>query len=168
MSSSIRVVAIVGSTTDPDQLFRSAIGDEALDHALASVTERDIQLELVSWLPSSGSERCISVGGTNRREPIADRFFSIIRGKQLHGVLQKVSVGRLINSLGPLDQSRVFWRAVQMNDAALSALASADVLIAVDLPAVRTAWKIRHRNESCDAYFGLSSALKVLATKSAV
>ena len=115
MKTTLQVVAIIGSPTDPDQLLRSALGESSLEDELELVSQRHVQVRLVSWSPS--------------------------------------------------EESRVFWRAVRESESAVSVLNSADVLLAVDLAGVRTAWKTRRLNPSVDAYYGVASTLKVFATR---
>lgn len=164
MSSPLQVAAIIGSPTDPDQLFRSALGEDSLQEELAKASGRDVRLQLVSWSPSERFPQGVVVGPTAGTQAV-DRVLTRIGAVRLQGVLQKYPAGRLLNSLGPLDQSRVFWRAIQKREDAMSALRSADVLLAVDLAAVRTAWKTRQNNPSVEAYYGLASTLKVFATR---
>lgn len=165
VNSCIKVVALVGSATDPDQILRSALADEALSDALATASGRQIELKLVSWLPSSDIALSVAVGEAGGRRSAMDRLFSLKPPLRFHSALQKFPAGRLINSLGPLDQSRIFWRTVRKNELASSALSTADVLLAVDLPAVRTAWIMRRKNPSSEAYFGIGSTLKVFANR---
>lgn len=164
MKAGLRVVAIIGSSTDPDQVLRAALGGASLAKELEEASHRDVTVELVSWAPSEEMPQGIVVGSAPER-PTLDRLLSRTGAARVHRALQKLSVGRLINSLGPLDQSRIFWRAVRENNDAMSALQSADVLLAVDLAAVRTAWQVRRRNSAIEAYYGLASTVKVFATR---
>jgi hypothetical protein len=158
------VVAIIGSPTDPDQLLRSGLGSESLAEALEKASSRDVHVELVSWLPSVDVRECVAVGSLEYRAAV-DRMLGRIGADRLYAFFQKFPAGRLINSLGPLDQSRVFWRAVRKHENAMRSLRSADILLAVDLPAVRTAWQMRRRIRTADAYYGLASTLKVFAAR---
>lgn len=164
MNTALRVVAIVGSSTDPDQLLRAALGGASLAEELENASGRHVALKLVSWMPSEDIPQGIVVGSSAHR-PALDRVISGTGAASLHGMLQKFPLGRLLNSLGPLDQSRIFWRAVREHEGAMTALQSADVLLAVDLPAVRAAWKTRRSNPSIEAYYGLASTLKVFSTR---
>lgn len=164
MNSTLQVVAIIGSRTDPDQLLRSALGGASLEEELAKASERDVVVRLVSWLPSKDIPRGIVVGSAEKT-PTLDRVLARIGAPRLHRILQAYPAGRLLNSLGPLDPSRVLWRAVRESEDAVSLLKSADVLLAVDLAGVRTAWKTRRLNPSIEAYYGLASTVKVFATR---
>ncbi|MFP5316045.1 MAG: hypothetical protein ACLGHS_11800, partial [Actinomycetes bacterium] len=105
MSSPLQVVAIIGSPTDPDQLFRSALGGDSLQEELAKASGRDVRLQLVSWSPSERFPQGVVVGTTAGTQAV-DRVLTRIGAVRLQGVLQKYPAGRLLNSLGPLDQSR--------------------------------------------------------------
>lgn len=164
MNRPLRVVAIVGSSTDPDQLLRTALGGSSLAEELKKASRRDVTVELLSWSPSLDLPHGVVVGSAVNR-PAVDRVLLRAGTPRLHSLLQRFSVGRLLNSLGPLDQSRIFWRAVREHEGALSALRSADVLLAVDLAAVRTAWKTKREHPSIEAYYGLASTLKVFSTR---
>lgn len=164
MSHPLRVIAIIGSPTDPDQLLRSGLGSESLAEALEQASLREVDVQLVSWLPSVDVPEGVAVGALEYRAAL-DRTLERIGGNRLHGFFRKFPAGRLINSLGPLDQSRIFWRAVRKHEYAMQSLLSADVLLAVDLPAVRTAWEIRRRSKTAEAYYGLASTLKVFAAR---
>lgn len=67
-------------------------------------------------------------------------------------------LGRLLNSMGPVDPGRVFWRAVRRNKTALEVIRRADIAIAADLPAAKTAWIALHRNLVAEAYYDHRSA----------
>jgi hypothetical protein len=54
--------------------------------------------------------------------------------------ISRTPLGRLLNSLGPVDPGRVFWRSVRGNHEARAAIRSADVVIAGDTAAIKTAW----------------------------
>ena len=164
MKTTLQVVAIIGSPTDPDQLLRSALGESSLEDELERVSQRHVQVRLVSWSPSEDIPEGVAVGIPDQA-PALDRLLARAGAPGLQRVLQRYPAGRLLNSLGPLDQSRVFWRAVRESESAVSVLNSADVLLAVDLAGVRTAWKTRRLNPSVDAYYGVASTLKVFATR---
>lgn len=66
--------------------------------------------------------------------------------------------GRLLNSLGPLDQGRVFARCVRRSPAAMKAIDRADIAIAADAAAVTTAWRALHSGRVTHAYFDTRSA----------
>lgn len=69
-----------------------------------------------------------------------DRVLTAVGVRALYARLATFPLGRLINSIGPLDQGRVFWRHIRRDPSALSALKNADVVVAADLAAVKSAW----------------------------
>lgn len=139
--SAPRVVAVLfGSGSD-------STARAALDTEL-SLLERDLQsadgrVELrviargMTSSPFDGAD-FIDVGSAPPG-PV-DRLLRALGGHRLRAALARVPVGRLLNSMGPLDPGRVFWRAVRRHPAARAALRGADAAYAADLAAVTTAW----------------------------
>ncbi|WP_169079689.1 hypothetical protein [Microcella alkalica] len=82
-----------------------------------------------------------------------DRALVAVGAGRLHARLRSFPLGRLLNSLGPLDEGRVLWRAARRNGAVRAALKDADVVIAVDAAAVKTAWLARRRGWTPEAYY---------------
>lgn len=99
------------------------------------------------------------------KAPLTDRIATKLSLDRAAAVLKASPLGRLLLSLGPTDPSRVFWRAVRADPEAMSMLRSADVLLAGDLPAVRTAWQLLRAKQVPAAYFGLQAAEKVFAAR---
>lgn len=85
--------------------------------------------------------------------PPFDRILTRLGGEKVRATLEKTPLGRLLNSLGPLDDGRTFWRAVRRSPAARQAIARADVAIAGDLAAVPTAWHALRRKWISEAYY---------------
>jgi hypothetical protein len=67
--------------------------------------------------------------------------------------LARSPIGRLLNSLGPVDQGRLFRRAVRSDSEAMAMLRAADVAIAADLAGVATAWTAVRRGWVSEAYY---------------
>lgn len=82
-----------------------------------------------------------------------DRVLGALGATRLHDRLARVPIGRLLNSMGPLDQGRVFWRAVRRSPEARALIRGADVAIAGDAAAVKTAWLARRRGLVAAAYY---------------
>lgn len=166
MTSQLNVGILIGSATDPDQLIKSTLGDEPLADALSRASGRKISTTVVTWLPSELHPTGYSIASSKMQNSLADRFLNWAMLRRIYNIFQKFPAGRLINSLGPLDQSRIFWRAVRADPAVRSALEHCDVLIAVDLAAVRTAWELRRAStDGAEAFHGLGSSLKVLNSR---
>ena len=65
--------------------------------------------------------------------------------------------GRVLASVSPMDPTRTMWRAVRANEAAVDAARGADLVVAADLPAVRTAWTLLRRGDAARAVYGISA-----------
>jgi len=162
----LNVVIVVGSRSVPEQLFRSALGEASPHTALSRASGRDVRVSLLSLFPASGGpEIATAYAVSPSRTPLLDRLLAALPLARIEAVLSKSPLGRLLLSLGPTDPSRVFWRAVRADPAAMAMLASADVLLAADLPAVRTAWHTLRAGKVAEAYFGLQAAEKVFAAR---
>lgn len=166
MDKPLNVVIIVGSRSVPEQLFRSALGELSPQAALRGASGRDINVSLLSQLPASETEDLSAVHVVSpSRAPFIDRFLARLPLAPVEILLRKSPLGRLLMSLGPTDPSRVFWRAVRADPAALAMLSAADIVLAADLPAVRTAWQVLHAGRVPQAYFGLQAAEKVFRAR---
>jgi len=162
----LNVVVLIGSRSAPEQLFRSALGEESPAAALSRAAGRPVSVSLLSMLPAAEelgleSRQVVAPAKT----PLLDRVLAAVPLGRLESVLRTSPLGRLLLSLGPTDPSRVYWRSVQADHAAVALLASADVLLAADLPAVRTAWHFLRAGKVPAAYFGLQAAEKVFAAR---
>jgi hypothetical protein len=89
----------------------------------------------------------------------ADRLLGRLGAIRLRALLARSPLGRLLNSVGPIDPSRVFWRALSRHPEALALVRSADVVIAADLAAVKTAWIAVRRGWVADAHYDHRAAL---------
>lgn len=166
MSKPMRVVIVIGSPASPERLFRSGFGESSPRDALSRACRRDVDVSLLSLIPASEGQGITSAHAlAPSRTPLIDRLLSTRFPQLLVGALGKSSVGRLLLSLGPADPSRVFWRSVRSDREAMAMLSSADVLLAADLPAVRTAWHLLHEGKVPEAYYGLQSAEKVFTAR---
>jgi len=61
-----------------------------------------------------------------------------------------------------LDPTRTMWRAVRADRPAMSAARRADLVVAADLPAVRTAWSLLRRGDASRAVYGVSAAERLI------
>lgn len=89
---------------------------------------------------------------------LLDRMLARIGAPALRDRLARTPLGRLLNSLGPLDQGRVFWRAIRRHPEGLRALREADAVYAVDLSAVKAGWIAVHRRWVAEAYYDHAGA----------
>ncbi len=166
MDKPLNVVVLIGSRSDPEQLFRSALGEATPGAALSRAAGRDVSVSLLSLLPPAADLGLATPHILSPpRTPWLDRLLAKLPLNRLESLLRTSPAGRLLLSLGPTDPSRVFWRSVRADPAAVALLASADVLLAADLPAVRTAWHFLREGKVPAAYFGLQAAEKVFAAR---
>ncbi|EPR76620.1 hypothetical protein ADILRU_1105 [Leifsonia rubra CMS 76R] len=116
-------------------------GETSYLEALLNDHVGDIELSVASL----GFARDVAVVSRNivldrSRLSLTDRVLHASGARSIYARLATFPLGRLINSIGPLDQGRVFWRHVRRDSSALEALKNADVVVAADLAAVKTAW----------------------------
>lgn len=153
MTKTRSVVIVFGSGFDAAQ--RSSVSGEN------SVLQRIIaQNDVASTysLISMGFDRHVEgirnqVDLASNRQGGFDRFLGAVGAPRLRNRLAKLSLGRLLNNMGPLDPSRVFWRAIKRSPEARELLRNADVIIAADLAAVKTAWIMRRRYRIAEAHY---------------
>jgi len=89
---------------------------------------------------------------------LADRLLRAVGAFALSAWFARFPIGRLLNSLGPVDQGRVFWRAVRRQPDAMRLIKAANVVIATDVPATKTAWIAARRGWVTDAFYDHRSA----------
>ena len=152
------IVVIFGSGVGVGQASTLASEKSTLETLLDEATE-PVQVSILSL----GTQRDIaglagSIELGTARKPLADRLLTALGAYALRSRLATIPIGRLLNSLGPVDQGRVFWRAVRQNPEAMTMLRSADVIIAADAPAVRTAWVAVRRGYSSESFYDHRSA----------
>lgn len=166
MDKPLNVVLIVGAPTAPEEMIRSALGGSTPQSALSRAAGRHVAVSLLSMAPPASADGfAASRVVTPAKTPAIDRILGKFSLDRLTGMLKGSPLGRLLLSLGPTDPSRVFWRAVRSDADAMAMLRSADVLLAGDLPAVRTAWHLLHSKQVPAAFFGLQAAEKVFSAR---
>jgi len=152
------IVVVFGSNVGAGQASTLASEKSTLESLLDEATGRvDVSiLSLGMQRTVEGLASSVELGAAPK--PVADRLLAAFGAYALRSRLAKIPIGRLINSLGPVDQGRVFWRAVRRSPEAVALLRSADVIIAADAPAVRTAWVAVRRGYCSDAFYDHRSA----------
>src|SRR5690606_23793632 len=105
------------------------------------------------WLNRSfqGTGSHIDLG--DQRPGLIDRVLVMLGAYALRQKFATFPLGRLLNSLGPVDQGRVYWRAVRRNNDALALIKASDIAIAADMPAVKTAWLAARRKLVGQAFY---------------
>ncbi|MGV8972729.1 MAG: hypothetical protein ACOH10_10440 [Rhodoglobus sp.] len=140
-----RVVLLIGGAPSSSS-GATLSGESSYLRTLLKEKNSGIHLSVVSFgftRDAEGLDRNIELD--SRRKPVLDRLLNAIGVRALHRRLSTFPIGRLINSVGPLDQGRVFWRYVRGNADALAALKGADTVVSADLPGVKTAWIAQRR-----------------------
>lgn len=166
MTMPMHVVVIVGGAIGAEQLFRSAFEDRSSATALSMAASRQVDVSLLcrgatAPIPGIATVRVV----TPEKVPLIDRLTSRLHIAPLEEHLRRTPLGRLLLSLGPTDPSKVLWRAIRADPQSMALLSSADILIAADVVAVRTAWKLLQLGKVSDSYFGLQAAEKVFTAR---
>lgn len=166
MSTPLHIAILAGTETAPEQLFRSAFGDRSPTEALRAAAGQEISVSLICR-GEFNDQLGISMIRRLRpnKTPLIDKAIAALRLEVLDKAFRRSSVGRLLISLGPTDSSRVVWRAVNADHEAMSVLRSADIVVAADLAAVRTAWHLVQGGAVPHSYFGLQAAEKILLAR---
>lgn len=84
---------------------------------------------------------------------LLDRAIGRFGGDRLLARFRMFPLGRLLISLSPLDEGRVFWRSIKASADAREILRGADVAIAADAAGVKTAWLARRRSWVKSAFY---------------
>lgn len=164
MSTPVEIALLVGSPVEPQHLIRTALGDVRPRQALGLALDAEVRVSVISWAPSAapfGTDTTVALQG--QAPGATDRVLRRLGLPAASRWLARYPIGRLINSLSPGDQSRVFARAVRRSPEALRVLDGCSIVIAADPPAVRTAWKLLHGGRVERAFLGLPAAVKELS-----
>jgi hypothetical protein len=153
-----RIVLLFGSgiTAERSAALASEVSrlTTLLRAAKKPVSVSAISLGLSRSIAGASEHISLDESGPSR----GDRLLTAVGAFKLKEVFATFPLGRLLNSFGPVDQSRVFWRAVKLNPDAMRLLKSVNVAIATDLPATKTAWLAVHRGWVDDAFYDHRSA----------
>lgn len=149
----LRVVLLVGADGDAPQ--GSVLGSESTPLAkLIADAGGAIELNIVSL----GTSRSFPGAAVHARldhlpRSRADRLMRTVGAYGLRERFETFPIGRLLNSLGPLAPSRVFWRGLRQQPRAIQLIRACDVAIATDLETTKAAWLAVHRGWVDDAYY---------------
>lgn len=160
--TALNVVVLIGSPTAIQQGSgltneRSEL-DAIIERATGAVSIQTISFS-ADGPPGAHAHIQLPPPGSVSR---TDRVLHALGAPALHRRLARFPLGRLINSLGPVDAGRVFWRSVRANPAARGALADAQIAIAADLPAVKTAWLALRSGRVSSAYYDHRAAVGLM------
>jgi hypothetical protein len=159
-----RIVLVIGSAADPGNLVESLLPESDLRELFATAIGAPVTIDVISMTPAKLPRRDIDQWRAlrDRRPGELDRMLHTAGAARLYTILSRLPVGRLLNSWGPLDPSRVLWRSLRRDPESVALLRGASVIVAVDAPAIRTAWMTLHSGQADRAYSGLAAALRDL------
>ncbi|QYH35605.1 hypothetical protein [Salinibacterium sp. M195] len=124
-------------------------GENSYLKTLLAENSGEIDLSVVSFgFPRDAEALNQSIVLESVNKPLLDRLLNAVGARALYARLATFPIGRLINSLGPLDQGRVYWRHLRRDPAARAALKGSDIIVAADLAAVKSSW-IAHKRGWC-------------------
>lgn len=153
-----RIVLLFGSGIDSQTSAALSSESSQLAVLLHGATEPVevgvISLGLSRGIP--GASEHIRLDESGRR--VTDKVLTFVGAVALKRWFATFPIGRLLNSLGPVDQGRVFSRTVRRHPAAMRLLQSADIAIATDMGATKLGWLAVHRGWVDEAYFDHRSA----------
>lgn len=136
----VRVVLLVGA--DGDAPPGGVLESEATPFGtLLSRADTAVEVNVVSAGTSRtfvGATVHVTLNPSNRS--LTDRVLRALGGFALSDRLATFPIGRLLNSIGPIAPSRVFWRTLKRNPEAMDLLRTSDVAIAADLETTKAAW----------------------------
>lgn len=154
----LSIVVLFGTDTDAGQATGLS-GERSKLESLAASEDVPISVSIVSFGLARSIDGIETHVDLSREQPgPVDRLLTVIGAFALRSKFSTISIGRLLNTLGPVDAGRVFWRAVRRNKDALRVIKHADVTIAADMPGVKTAWIALHRGWVDEAYYDHRSA----------
>ena len=158
MMTTTSVVLLFGSDVDAGHVSTLASERSRLQ-SIIEETPGAVEVDLVSF----GLDRTFPGIRThvNLKGRSLGPLDAVLRAMGVFALRRKCAtfpLGRLLNSMGPVDPGRVFWRAVRRDKTALDVIRRADIAIAADLPAAKTAWIALHRNLVRQAYYDHRSA----------
>ncbi len=140
MSGRYVVTVLFGAGVHSGQQSALETERSQLEHLIEERGE-GLDLRVISrGMPESPLPTSVHVDLSNDARSPLDRFLSAIGGDAIRSRFATFPLGRLLNSMGPLDPGRVFWRALRRNPTALEAVRASDAVYAADLAGVKSAW----------------------------
>jgi hypothetical protein len=154
------VLLLFAATKDPAAAVSAAFGSEDIRQVFGAALGTEAEVDLATWdtPPRAIAGIRTSVALADEARAPVDRAFELVGVRALHDSLAGFPAGRLLNSMGPADAARLFWRGLRASSAA-GALTGPDVVIvAGDLPSTRAAWHLLHAGRAARAFWGLRAA----------
>lgn len=161
----MHIAVLVGNESDPGQVILAALGGQSAPEAFSSVTPDDrMEVTLISWsAPSKPLEGVRSTPPLSEAsDPLLDKILNRQPLRSLVALSRSSALGRLVLSMSPADQGRVFWRRMKAQPSLRRILRESDVLVAADYPATRVCWHSVKTISGQRAYFGIQSAITML------
>lgn len=153
-----RIVVLFGS--GQDNARRTGLpGERSVLHQLIDASDRPVHVAVISF-GTAPAPRGVTdfVALDPRSASPVDRVLRGVGAYAIRDALSRTPIGRLLNSMGPVDQGRVFWRALRRSPEALSLIRGSTAVIAADLASVKSAWIARRRGWVGSAHYDHRSA----------
>ena len=160
-----RVLLLFGATPDPSAAILAAFGHADAREAFSAALRGEVELVMITWQEPPATVPGIAATialAASRRTPL-DAFFASIGAHALRDRLARFPAGRLLNSLGPADAARTFWRTLRHDPAAIALTGPDVVAVAGDLAATRAAWQLLHSARAARGLYGLRAATDELS-----
>lgn len=141
----------------------TALTSETSFAARAAMQNSDTEFCVVSTGVTSAPQAGIHVALDDAPPSSIDRALRACGVTALAGKLAATPWGRLLNSLGPADRGRVWWRTVRSTAQARDVLRNVDVVIATDIESVKAARHLARRGWAKRALYDPASATFVTA-----
>jgi len=153
-----RIVLLFGSGVETQNSVALAAESsklrQFLEHSARPVDVSVISLGLRRNIPGSADH--VRLDDSTRSA--TDRLLAILGAFALRRWFATFPLGRLLNSLGPVDQGRVFLRTAKRHAHAMRLLRSTNVVIATDVESTKLGWTAVHRGWVDDAFYDYRSA----------
>ena len=154
-----RVLVLFAATRDPEAALMASLGPDP--RIALEQLESDGPIDVVTFwtprtpLPFTGEVLALADG----RRPLTDRVLTALGLMRLRDALARYPAGRLLNSLGPADASRVFWRTLRSRPDAMALADAGTVVIAADLAATLAARRLLDRGRAHRAVWTIRAGI---------
>jgi len=161
----VRVLLLVGADGDLPQ--GGVLQSESTPLAkLFAEAGGALDLTIVSLGTSRAFDGAVDHTRLDRLPPShTDRLLRSVGAYAVRRQFDMFPIGRLLNSLGPIAPSRVFWRALMKHPDAMQLLRASDIAVATDLETTKAAWLSVHRRWVDDAYYDHRALALALANQ---
>jgi hypothetical protein len=158
-----RVVLLYAATADPAAAITSL--GESLVPAFGAALGDDVTVDAIVLSAPPAALEGVGTVLTLADGPVSalDRALRAVGAPALRDRLARSPAGRLLNSLGPVDAGRVFWRSLRLRPDALALTGPDVIVVAGDLAATRAAWMLHRRGAASRALWGVGAAIEELA-----